>query len=260
MGILKKVGVSVGCLLFTTFIALSIVSIAVVDITSYDSLQPLFSDIIKSSIGDVDPVSMDVMLDTLRQQCQGQDKIEFPQGDTTIMIECSDIMEEGADVRDIIATSMFDELYYKQYECGFIECLTSGEFTVIASAQGNSFFQNTQIIFIAVSALGAAMIIAFTETWPGRLKTLGIQMIFIGIAYFLIDIVIPMVLPNFVPTTEMGAVTQAMSLVDSITQNMKMYFLCFFIAGVVLTAAGYAWGYMENKKKGVKQLKSKPKK
>jgi hypothetical protein len=259
MGILKKIGVSVGCLLFTTFITLSIVSIAVVDITSYDSLQPLFSDIIKSTIGDVDPATMDVMLDALRQQCQGKDTIEFSQGDTTVMIDCSDIMEEGADVRDIIATSMFDELYYKQYDCDFIECMVSGEFTVIASAQGNSFFQNAQIVFIAVSALGAAIIIALTETWPGRLKTLGIQMIFIGIAYFIMDIVIPMVLPNFVPTTEAGAVAQAMSLVDSITQSMKMYFLCFFVAGAVLTAAGYAWGYMD-KRKGVKQVKSKPKK
>jgi hypothetical protein len=260
MGILKKVGTSVGCLLFTTFVALSIVSIAVIDITSYDNLEPLFSDIIKSSIGDVDPASMDILLDTLRQQCQGQDKVEFSQGETTIVIDCSDIMEEGADVRDIIATSMFDELYYKQYECGFIECLTSGEFAVIASAQGNSFLRNIQIVFIAVSALGAAMIIAFTETWPGRLKTLGIQMIFIGIAYFLMDIVIPMVLPNFVPTTEAGVVAQAMSLVDSITQSMKMYFLCFFIVGVALTAAGYVWSYMEKEKKGVKQVKSKPKK
>ncbi len=260
MGVLRTVGKSLGRFLFTTGVTLAIVSVVLVNLTEYDTLQPIFSEILGTSVGDVDPATMDATLDILRQQCEGEESVEIPMPDgSTTTLDCSKVNEVGIDAEEVIATVMFDELYYKEYDCGFIECLFSGEMMVIMSAQGNTYLRNIQIIFIFVAAVGAAMILLLEETWPGRLKTIGVQMIIIGIPYFLMDILIPILLPNFVPTTEAGVVSQVMTLVDSIIEPMKMYFLYFLIAGIILTAAGYTWSYMKKKKEGVKPVKPKKK-
>ena len=240
-----------GEFLFTTCIALAIAMIGVVSFTAHDNLKPVFAGVFEQAFSQADPTTLDVMLIEFRQQCVGKESVSFMLGDQgNVTIGCNEVNKADANMKNILTTAMYDKLYYKQYSCSFIDCVKSGDMAILMSAQGNAFFRNVQIISLVIGVLGAALILISAETWPGRLKGLGIPMIFLGLSYFLSDALVSILLPNLIPTgiAQSGLSGLVESVMNSVFEPAKAYFLYFLIAGVAATILGYVLGYIEKKK------------
>jgi hypothetical protein len=258
MSILRSIGKWFGSFLFTTFLVLAITSVSIIDFTSYENLKVAFGGLFGQSMANVDQQTLDMILVTLRQECVGKESVQLPlREDYSITVVCSRVNEPGANMRDIISTAVFDEMYYKKYDCNFIDCLRSGDFTVVASAYGNQFFRSVQILMVVAAAVGVVLILACEETWPKRLRSIGLNMLFSSIPFFVIEVVLPTLIQNISPETSMLGSGQLNEMMGELFAPMSMYFIYLLVAGIAMTVAGFAWGYLEKRKATAEKVKEK---
>jgi len=245
----------VGGLFFTVGIALAITMVVLANLTAYDSLKPIISGVLGGLNGNVDTGAMNATMEKLKQACEGKDTIELPMSETeTAVVDCNEV-RRGATVEDIVAGALLDKIYYKQYSCGFIDCIKSGELGVVFSEQGHAFFSSFQVVFLAVTALGAGLILVAADNWPSRLKSLGIPMIGFVVPYIILEFVLPALVQRFVPAEASGVLGGELgSVASGIINPVKVYFFCIFAAGLALTLAGFALGKIR-KPAGVKIAK-----
>ena len=250
MSILRTVGKALGGVIFSTCLAFMVISIGMASFTEYGSMKSMFSSIIGDFIT-ADQQSLDMMLAAMKQQCVGKESIEFNpnQGDpsSVLIINCSYANRQDANVNDILATAIFDKAYYKSYSCSFIDCIMAGDMSVMTSAKGHASFESLQFVMLSAAVAGAAMIVISEESWPGRLKGLGMPMVFVGVPYFLIDLIMPAIFSNIFSGESASLLGKVSSSISSVMSAMKTYFLCVFIAGLALAATGYALGYVQKR-------------
>jgi len=249
MSILSTLGNFFGGLIFTLSLGALIFVLALAKFTEYGTLQPLIADTLAAELGKgIDPSESTAQLTALKANCtENRQNIEIDLGKLigTIQLKCSEIMTaKGEDIPKLLANSIFDKIYYKEYSCNFLQCLRTlqGEerFSVITTSVANKFF-STVIIPLAVAVvIGLALIAVSVRTWHGIMKSVGISCIFVGIPYFLFPIV-EGIIKGFVPS-EQSSILQP--IVATVIEPMRMNFLIVLIAGVALTVTGYAGVYL----------------
>jgi len=282
MGVLRSIGKAVGGAIFTLSLVSLIVSIGLVQFTEYENMKTIFNEIFSSQIegglGEISPESvgkeaiegmtekeLGEMYQAFLEMCEGKESVDVPISESgeTITIDCNELRaaqseEEGLEavIGDVAATSIFDGIYYKEYDCGFLDCIQAGQVGIVISAQGHEFFKRVRLYLAAGVAAGAAIILISAERWSARLKGLGWPLVFTGISYFLMDFTKNIIVPKL-PAAEQAGI-DIMSLVDKMIAPIMNIFLIVLVVGVVLTAGGYALAYKEKKEK--KKVKKSGKK
>lgn len=197
------------------------------------------------------------------EMCEGKEsvQVQIPAEAGAIAgimtINCSEVraaaqeMEEGTKsvseiIGDVTAGAIFDNIYYKKYDCSFVDCVQTGQLGIVFSAQGNEFFKLSQLYLAVGVAAGAVIVLISAENWPSRLKGLGWPMVSIGISYFLIGVV-ENLLVSKLPGVEKAGIDIS-SLVDKMVAPMMDWFLITLAIGAALTAGGYVLAYKEKKK------------
>ena len=128
MGLLRGLGKLVGSLVFTTFLVLAILLMELVDFTSYDNFKSVAGEIFEgqlfSTISDSD---LDSMRNFLLFQCSGRDKVSIPLfGGQPVVLSCSDVKNSDiTQLKSLIKTAVIDSVYYKDFGCSFIDCVTA---------------------------------------------------------------------------------------------------------------------------------------
>lgn len=266
MGILRGIAKAAGGILLSAALTLAIVSIGLAEFTSRDGIVSLFTGLIGPQIANSvrgDPATFNATLAraTVEAACAGKQSIDGPavdigtfggSGNLKLSINCTELMASMSDATDVPALvgaigaeSIADGLYDSTYGCEFVDCLQQGRLLVIFSAQGNAFFRSVQLTLLAAAAVGAAIIIAACESWPERLKAVGMQLVFVGIAYFVILLgksYVPSLLPEDMSAGLAGAGIDIGGVAGRAVDPMVNMLLAAFVAGAVLVAAGYVLG------------------
>jgi hypothetical protein len=246
MSILRGIGKFFGGFLFSTLLAIAILTLSLAQLTEYNNLKSIAIKVSEQQIAQqIGPTQLTAIHAQILELCKGVEKIEMPFDNENITIKCSDIVNsKPEDLGKIIVTSKFDEIYYKKYDCGFLECLQREDIEgkmVIFSATANSFFKETLNYLLIGIAISAIILAISTKGW-GRPKSFGICCISAGIPFFVINIIKGM-LPIPKEATEI-----ATPVVEQIFNSISFKFLIVFIVGIVLFAIGFIGEFLTKKK------------
>lgn len=149
----------------TTFSYLSVV------LTSNDVLKPVLSSMLLSQLPDN---AFGELQSKIAEECKGKPSIELSISDTdSIDIKCSDVStKEG--FKQAFADAFFDKIYYKEYDCNFLDCFSKYPFqsqngaegipegaTLILSQKMNGIMKSVFIILASVSVILLVVISLF---------------------------------------------------------------------------------------------------
>lgn len=257
MGSLRNIGKIIGKLIFTASLAGLIFTIGLVQFTEYENMKMVFSDISGLQIGGgMTEEELEELHQGLLEMCEGKESVEFPtqESEDSVTIDCNEVRAVAQDseksivtiIGNAAATTFFDDIYYKKYDCNLLGCMQTGQFGVIISAQGHEFFNQVQIYLAVGVVAGAVIILILAESWSARLKGLGWPLVFTGISYLLLKFGKGIIAPTL-PSEEQAGIN-VMSMVDKMFEPMMNGFLIALIIGIIITASGYALAYKEKRK------------
>jgi len=264
MGILRGIAKALGGLVFSAMLTAFVLDIGLVQLTERDNFRSLVAGVLGPQISaSLQRSAKDTDFEKVRQElvknCEGKEFLELPGIDMggpngTIMIKvgCDYIrnVPPGANASAeilgtfgrIVAESVADTIYNKAYSCEFVQCLQEGQTLVVLSAEGNAFFESMQLMLVAGTVAGVALVLVSAESWSERLKSIGVQTALVGVSYFLIrfgkDYAISK-LPAETQSKVAEAGIEISGLADKILGPMMTNLLIVFAVGVALAAAGY---------------------
>lgn len=253
VSVVRKIGKGFGGFLFTTFLSLSILTLVMIEFTEYENLKPvafsLFSNVMKSGIS---KSQITEIYNNLRAHCEANpEKMEeFSINNKTIIMNCSKILEgTQEDFIDMIFEKQFnfDEIYYKEYDCEFIECISSGDseaFTVILSAEANKFFREFLYYVLIGTVIGGAILAVSCKGFE-IFRSFGYSCVVMGVPFFFMNI-----LQGFIESRIPSETLSILSpIIGRILNSISDKLLVVFIVGVILLVIGYVGSYLKRRKK-----------
>lgn len=241
MPTLRSLGKFLGSFIFTTSLSLLIIVISLAEITSYENMKPVFVGLAEKKILEGDAAKLAELHSQLAKSCEGKESIKIPTGSENIEVKCVDVVSSTPEnIGNVIATAMFDKVYYKKYNCNFIECIQLGgeNLMVVASSTGNKFFQDSILYLSITTVLGVAIVFALNETYALRLKTVGKDCIGVGVMVFLI-LLTNFVVPSFVPAEFLPKISGFLNFVEN---SIMIRFAVVLVVGIVLFLIGFLIG------------------
>lgn len=247
MSLLRSIGIGIFGLLFTMFLMSTVFVMAGSQITNYSTIKPVFTDFIEKQISSAmerqagNMTNLSTALQgyqtLLLTQCQGKESIKidnFPIVQN-LTVNCSDIAKsKPEDIIKLLAANAFDTLYYKKYDCSFLECIQKQQFGAILSPLSDSFLRSA-ILYLILGTIVSGAIMAFLIRKIGSiLKNIGICLIIIGIPFFL--------MPSFKKFIPAQMASFISPITDSVFASLSTNLMYILIAGVALTVAGFLMG------------------
>ena len=260
MSVLSALGKVFGGIIFTLFLVGLIYTSAAAQSTTHDNLQPAFTGLISASM----PVNESQFSQTkavFMQYCQqtGAATIDLGAlggGGSNMTLKCSDIASatSAAQLVQLAAAGAFDSIYYKNYTCDFISCLStlpdSEKPMMIFSAHANAFLNQIMAWMIAGIVVGLLLLIVSIRKPFGIAKAVGIEMIIAGALSY-----------AGVAFTK-GAISANMPdvvapLVNNLFGMLQSNFVIVLAIGVVLAVAGFVGAHFTKAKTKEKVKKKK---
>jgi hypothetical protein len=241
---LRGVGKALGGFIFVLSLTSLFGVFVFTEITDYDNARSFVTNLISTEFEDEMPedMSLSMVYDETKKECQGKESISS--GLFEGSIDCSDFSEIGADeFPEYISGLVFDNFYYAEYDCGFIECVKEQP-QFLFSAKGNEVFKSLMNYLIIATIFGAALIIVSCKSWSDRFRTFGWTLFFIGLGYFFINLTKKMMLGP----EEIESIVGPM--ISSVFDTISNYYLISLILGIILIIVGYLL-----KKKDLKKVK-----
>jgi len=236
----RSLGKFLGSFIFTTSLSLLIIAISLAEITSYENMKPVFVGLAGEKIVG-DTTKLAELHSQLAKSCEGKESIEIPTGSENIDVKCADVISSTPEnTGNVIATAMFDKVYYKKYNCNFIECIQLGgeNLMVVASSTGNKFFQDSILYLSITTVLGVVIVFVLNETYALRLKAVGKDCIGVGAMVFLI-LLTNFVVPSFVPAELLPKISGFLNFVEN---SIMIRFAVVLVIGIVLFVIGFLIG------------------
>jgi LPXTG-motif cell wall-anchored protein len=249
MGVMRSIGKAVSGTLFTISLALALTLMGVVNLTSYQTLQPIASNAISQQISSVaSQQQLSQALNQAKQQCQGQTEIQFQLQGINFTVPCSQVNNATPqDVPNLVASAVVNQTVQKTYSCQPIQCLQTlqgnDRLLYVFSSDFNNFLKtvlNALWIATAVTAIGYFFAL---EGVAGRLKGFGVALIWVGIPYFTTGF-----LQHYISSLLLPQASAILPLLNQIVVQLSNNFLYAFVIGVVLLVAGFILGRKRKKK------------
>lgn len=245
MKFLRWLGKFLGSTLFSTFLVLAILAMELVTFTSYDSFTSLASQIFEKQLfSATSEQDLTVLHNLLISQCLQKDEIILPiTSGQMVLLKCADVRNsEKSQLTNLITTALVDNLYYKKFDCSFIGCIKEGDpqnLLIVVSNEGNLFYRSLQIYTWLATGLGLALFLISSETWVGRLKGVGFNLVFTSLPFLIL------VYANsfFLPTLPQELESSVKPVIDGLLASIKNKFTVILVAGIILLVIGYGLGF-----------------
>jgi hypothetical protein len=242
MSVLSALGKIIGGIILGLFLIGLIFVSAMAQFTAYDNLQPTFVNLISTSM----PINESQFPQTkamFTQYCQqpGITAIDIGalgNGAANMTLKCSDIASatSAQQLAQSMATSMFDSIYYKNYTCEFISCMSTlpeqERMTIMSSAHANAFFNQAIMWCIGGIILGLVLLIVAIRKPFGIAKAVGIEMIASGaVAYVGTNAIKGMM--------SAGMPSEVISIANTLFGILQSNFVIVLAIGAVLAVVGF---------------------
>lgn len=242
MSKVKTIGKIIGGFLLAILLSLLLGALAFSQITTYDSIKPIAEQAVRQQINNND-VNFTQVQSLLNVYCTNTkaEKVNVP--NTDFNITCSDITS-GKDIVSIMTDSMLSSIYYKQYNCEFLDCpnklKSPDNIFIFLSAKSNKFFNDLVPILAILTIISAALLYFSCETLHGKLKSLGTCFFVSGLPYFM-----------FLGFEKLPLFPKEIQpYIADLMKPIQNDFLIVLAIGIILLIAGFIVGW---KRKGGKK-------
>ena len=250
MSALSALGKILGGIILGLFLIGLIYASAMAQFTTHDNLQPAFTGLISMGMP-VNESDFAQTKATFTQYCQqpGITVIDLGAlggGGPNMTLACSDVATatSAAQLVQFIAIGAFNSLYYKNYSCDFISCLStlpdSEKPTVIFSAHANAFLNQIVTWMIAGVVLGLALLVVSIRKPFGIVKAVGIEMIGAGVVAYVGMSFVKGMIPANMPDA-------LAPLLNSLFGALQNNFVIVLAIGVVLAVIGFVGARLAKK-------------
>ena len=173
-----------------------------------------------------------------------------------LFIKCSQLDKIiPSDAESINATSMlsnvlFDSIYYKSYDCNFVECIMKAkaptDYLILISSSFNSFLSEL-LIYLGIGTFISLFLFIFLETtWIKRINNIGWSLFWIGITPLIFIPMKSFVLSSLNIPSEIQDVMK--NFVDPMINSVFNNFYIILILGISLLVVGYSLRFVHRKK------------
>jgi hypothetical protein len=224
---------------------------------NHDKLKPVFIDVIKQSMPQANETGLALMRQELLKNCTGE-SIEVALGEAgagieTVILKCSDIRaSEPGGLPDIFASAMFDQIYYRQYNCPLIDCLRTlpqdQKFIMLISDFASKTLKTNTTYLLIISLILILFIILLSVPKYTLFAALGVDFIIAGLPYFAVKFAAPAFLPGL--SEQQTAIAP---LIRQFFNFISTYFMIALIAGILLLIAGIVIRISSGKKQSRKK-------
>lgn len=238
MKILRNIGKTIGSVLFFLALSTAIFAISLTKLTEYDNLKGLITGLIDSQIAKgVDNETLTQIHQEFLEECKKNETIQLSGViGQNVTVKCEDIEKTTPeDLTDLFVNALFESIYYKKYDCSFIECLQKPDqdkLTIFVSLEAHSFFKNCQDILLIASGVGLAIMLISIETWWNRLKSVGITLLSISLPFFILILFKDRIF------SLLANGKAVITIIDQIFGSVSKILLVMLIVGVILTVSG----------------------
>ncbi len=244
MGFLRGIGKFLGSTIFTTFLVFAVLMMEMTSFTSHDNFKTLVSGLLENQFSAISESDLATLQSLLSFQCLQAESVKVPLSEgPPVTLKCSDIKNsDKSQLLDLITASLADSLYYKEFDCSFIDCITQGNqqnLLVVATNEGNQFYRNLQMYMWIGTGAGLALLLVSVGTWAGRLKGVGFNLLFIGLPFLLLGYV-QSSLTSYLPV---GLESSVKPVIDSLLSSIKNKFIIISVVGAVSLVGGYALAF-----------------
>ena len=250
--LLRKFGLIIITFLFCTSLSFLLLGYGFLELTEYDTLEPVMNDVISSSMtmGSTQTETQKA-LDALILQCGQPDKktITIPLGSqeggslgdlNEVILNCDDVKTKNIDqLTSMISKQIFDKIYYKEYSEGNIiqkwnELSEEEKVWLLFSKYFHDFLsKNLKYVLILTIILGIFVIALSKEILTG-IRNIGMSCVFVGIPFLFIGIMKKLVLAKVGEDGDMVA-----PFVDKLLSTLMGYFKIALILGIILVVISY---------------------
>jgi hypothetical protein len=262
---------------FGTIFTISLMSLLIVQnllyLTTYDNMKNLFTqvayNIFPQEIKNINlsKNQIEQIKSILSLYCQGKEYIDLSnllsqlnikiEGmPANLVIKCSQLDKIiPSDAESINATSMlsnvlFDSIYYKSYDCNFVECIMKAkaptDYLILISSSFNSFLSEL-LIYLGIGTFISLFLFIFLETtWIKRINNIGWSLFWIGITPIIFIPMKSFVLSSLNIPPEIQDVMK--NFVDPMINSVFNNFYIILILGISLLVIGYSLRFVYRKK------------
>lgn len=245
MAFLRGLGKFLGSTIFTTFLALAILLIEITSFTGYENFKSFASGIFEKQLfSSVTKQDLSDLQSFLLFQCSQTDRVNVPIfGGQSVTIKCSDVQNsDKSQLPALLTASLIDNLYYKDFNCSFIDCIRGGDpqnLLVVVSNEGNQFYRSLQLYTWIGTAVGLVLLLASIETWIGRLKGVGFNLVFTGLPFLVFGYIQSFLIPALPPEIE----SSVKPVIDNLMSSIRDKLIIVLVVGIILLVAGYGLGF-----------------
>jgi hypothetical protein len=234
---------------------LFILDLGLFQLTSYSTLKnqitPIIEQQFSSAFSNITEQDWIDSRASLLENCSGKQEITLPLGETDaslnvppeIILKCSDI-DENSSLQDLVrlaSISMFNSIYYKEYDCQFADCLVTGneqDILVFASKKANDFFSNTLFILLGLCLVFIILMILLSKPKYTIFYNLAPVFLISGLLF-----ITKFFLGNLGMPDIFG------SIVNFFVNSLFINFLIVFILGIVFLVLAIIFKVTHKKKK-----------
>jgi len=257
MSFLSSLGKFIGGFLFFLSLNALIFSIVMSEFLQYSNIQPAIGDLIeKQIVANVTQRQLELLHADLIAECNKSATGSLPVSlseTKNITVNCSEISEKRAsDLPKIFSKGLFDEIYYKKYYCGFVQCLLGGDLKekgfVLLNMKAYETFK-TAIIYSMIG-VGVSFVILFIsiKNLYRVLRNIGTSCLVTGIPFFILFYYKEPVIERLVSVQS----PEIVRILANVFESTAYLLFIVFISGIILTIIGFVGSRMkriEGKKK-----------
>ncbi|OYT42614.1 MAG: hypothetical protein B6U78_00750 [Candidatus Aenigmarchaeota archaeon ex4484_224] len=245
-GIAKIVFSSLFIILLSIWLTLYLIE----NFTTYQNFQKIINigvqKIASSQFGNL---TKEERINLINQYCSFSSYLEIPKNEPliekNINISCSEL--KNKDPLEVISQKISSEIYYKQYNCNFVDCLEENPFYVFSESANSSFNFFEKISLILTILFGILTLVAY-KSWDGRLKFFGISFLIVGIYSFLLlnysDSLTNILLQKFSQIQVEGMDQIVNLIVQLFVSPLELIYKVTLLLGVFLLGLGYFLNYL----------------
>jgi len=236
MSLLRKISKNFLGFFFTVSLILTITIFGLISFTQHDTISKVMGEVLKQSLPD--GTDLPTGLESIKEQCEGQELLQIVTEFEDITINCSDlnVIEEGADMQDFFSSAFVDSIYYKEYNCEFLDCLKEETVPLLITEFANKFYTQILIYFIIATIIFGVLFVLAVEGIKDKLKSVGFSLLWVSVPFIIITFFVGNIISLFFPPEIVSGTQVALEKFIDPTFNIYIYML---IVGIALVVSGY---------------------